>query len=117
MRISHGSNATNTGKLPLLAQVCKLIAQGLVPKLARRHGIDKQARSFSAWSHLVSLLHAQLTHAIGRNDVCDSLRQHARWFGSCSRGHPFGSQHPFSCQQNAWERFYAVTLLECFSSP
>ncbi|MFV0417088.1 MAG: DUF4372 domain-containing protein, partial [Chthoniobacterales bacterium] len=56
--------------------------QGLVPKLARRHGIDKQARSFSAWSHLVSLLHAQLTHAIGRIDVCDSLRQHARWFGS-----------------------------------
>jgi hypothetical protein len=33
------------------------------------------ARSFSAWSHVVSMLFAQLTHAIGLNDVCDALRQ------------------------------------------
>jgi DDE family transposase/uncharacterized protein DUF4372 len=32
------------------------------------------ARSFSAWSHVVSMLFAQLTHAIGLNDVCDALR-------------------------------------------
>ena len=31
-------------------------------------------RTFSPWSHVVSLLFAQLTHAIGLNDVCDSLR-------------------------------------------
>lgn len=68
--------------LPVLAQLCKLIAQGLVPKLACKHGIDKQARSFSAWSHVISLLYAQLTHAIGLNDVCDALQHHARWLGS-----------------------------------
>ena len=32
------------------------------------------ARSFSAWSHVVSMLFGQLTHAIGLNDICDALR-------------------------------------------
>jgi hypothetical protein len=68
--------------LPVLAQVCKLIPPHLVAKLARAHGIDKQARTFTAWSHVVSLLFAQLTHSIGLNDVCDALRNHARWLGS-----------------------------------
>jgi hypothetical protein len=35
------------------------------------------ARSFSAWSHVVSMLFAQLTHAIGLNDVCDALQLHS----------------------------------------
>ena len=65
-------------KVAVLAQVCKLIPVGLVPKLARKYGIDKQARSFSPWSHVVSLLYAQLTHAFGLNDVCDALRIHGR---------------------------------------
>jgi hypothetical protein len=39
--------------------------------IAKKHGIDKQARTFSAWSHVVSLLFAQLTHATGLKDVCD----------------------------------------------
>jgi hypothetical protein len=45
-----------------------------VPKLARRHGVDEQARTFSPWSHVVALLYAQLTHALSLNDVCDGLR-------------------------------------------
>lgn len=69
-------------KLPVLAQVCKLIPAHLVAKLARRHGADKQARTFTPWSHVVSLLFAQLTHTIGLNDTCDALRNHARWLGS-----------------------------------
>ena len=48
-------------KLPVLTQLCKLIPPHLVPKLARKHGIHKQARTFTAWSHVVSLLFAQLT--------------------------------------------------------
>src|SRR3984893_10958131 len=35
------------------------------------------ARTFSPWSHVVSMLFAQLTHAIGLNDVCDALRLHS----------------------------------------
>jgi hypothetical protein len=61
----------------VLAQLCKLIPGHLVSSLAREYKIDRQARSFSAWSHVVSLLYAQLTHAIGLNDVCDGLRHHS----------------------------------------
>ena len=69
-------------KLPVLAQVCKLIPTHLTAQLATKYGIDKQARTFSAWSHVVTLLFAQLTHATGLNDVCDALRNHSRWLGS-----------------------------------
>lgn len=60
-----------------LHQLCKLIPSHLTQKLARDYGVDKKARIFTPWSHVVSLLFAQLTHAIGLNDVCDSLRHHA----------------------------------------
>jgi hypothetical protein len=72
-------------KLPVLTQLCKLIPAHLVSKLARKHGVDKKARTFTPWSHVVTLLFAQLTHAIGLNDVCDALRNHSRWLG-CLRG-------------------------------
>lgn len=39
--------------------------------------MDAKARSFSPWSHVVALLYAQFTHAVGLNDVCDSLRLHS----------------------------------------
>ena len=48
-----------------LQQVCNLIPPYLVSKLARKHGVDKKARTFTPWSHVVSLLYAQLVHAIG----------------------------------------------------
>lgn len=60
----------------VLRQICNMIPSYLVPKLARESGVEKKARTFSPWSHLLSLLYAQLTHAIGLNDVCDGLRLH-----------------------------------------
>ena len=48
-----------------------------MPKLARETGVDKACRTFSAWSHVVAMLYAQLTHSIGLNDVCDALRLHS----------------------------------------
>jgi hypothetical protein len=60
----------------VLRQICNLIPSYLVPKLARETGVNKKARTFSPWSHLVSLIYAQLTHAIGLNDICDGLRLH-----------------------------------------
>lgn len=63
-------------KFTVLRQVCNLIPEHLVPKLARETGCDKKARDFSPWSHVVALLHSQVSHSIGLNDVCDSLRLH-----------------------------------------
>ena len=60
-------------KFEVLRQICNLIPTFLVPKLAKETGVDKKARSFSPWSHVVAMLYAQLTHAIGLNDVSDAL--------------------------------------------
>jgi hypothetical protein len=63
-------------KLSILRQVCDLIPSHLVGKLSRKHGVDKKSRGFSAWSHVVSMLFAQISGAISLNDVCDNLRNH-----------------------------------------
>jgi len=65
------------GKFSLLRQLCNLIPNHLVPHLAREHAVEARSRTFVPWSHVVSLLYAQLTHALGLNDVCDALRLHS----------------------------------------
>jgi hypothetical protein len=65
------------GKLTVLRQLCNYIPIRLVPELSRQTGVEKKARTYLAWSHLVALLFAQLTHALGLNDVCDALRLHS----------------------------------------
>ncbi len=49
-------------KLNLLRQICNFIPVFLVPKLSRETGVEEKVRTFSAWSHVVALLYAQLTH-------------------------------------------------------
>ena len=61
----------------VLNQLCKLIPPHLITKLVAKHGDEKKARTFSAWSQVVSLLFAHLTHSLSLNDVCDCLRHHA----------------------------------------
>lgn len=39
----------------MLLQICNLIPANLVPKLAQETKVDKKARTFSPWSHLVIL--------------------------------------------------------------
>jgi len=63
--------------MSILRQLGNLIPPHLVPKLAREHGVNQRARTYSPWSHVVTMLYAQLTHAIGLNDVCDSLQMHS----------------------------------------
>jgi hypothetical protein len=63
-------------KYTILAQVCKLIPRNLVSTLAKKHGVDKKARSFSPWSHVVSLVFAQVAHSLSLNDVADTLSAH-----------------------------------------
>jgi len=49
----------------------------LVKKIAKETGAESKARTFSSWSHVVSMLYAQITRSIGLNDVCDSLQIHS----------------------------------------
>jgi hypothetical protein len=67
------TTSPSRSQFAVFRQISNLIPTHLVPKLARETGVDKKARTFSPWSHLVSLIYAQLTHAIGLNDVCDAL--------------------------------------------
>ena len=66
-----------------------------MPQLARDTGVDAQARTFRPWSHVVSLLYAQLTHSLGLNDVCDALRLHSGPL-SAIRGATPASKNAFS---------------------
>ena len=63
-------------KVTVLKQICKLIPGHLVEKLAKRHGVNKQSRTYSPWAHIVSLFYTQLSHALSLNDVCDALNNH-----------------------------------------
>jgi hypothetical protein len=60
--------------LIVLKQLLNLIPRHLVGRHARETGVDAKARSFSVTSHLAAMLFAQLSHAMGLNDVCDWLR-------------------------------------------
>lgn len=67
----------SASKFSVLRQLCNFIPGHLVAGLARETGVEKACRTFSAWSHVVAMLYAQLTHSIGLNDVCDALRLHS----------------------------------------
>jgi len=64
-------------KFTLLKQVVEIIPSYLVPKLANKHDVDKKCRTFSPWSHVVSMIFSHLSHALSLNDVCDTLRHHS----------------------------------------
>ena len=61
-------------KLTVLNQLCKYIPPYLVPHLAKETGVDEKARTYTPWSHVVTLGYAQLTHSLSLNDVCDALQ-------------------------------------------
>ena len=60
----------------VLGQLFKLIPRNLIPKLADKHGVSKKCRQFSSTSHVLALMHAQLSHSASLNDTCDCLRNH-----------------------------------------
>jgi hypothetical protein len=61
----------------ILRQICNLIPAHQVSRIARETGVEEKSRTFLPWSHVVTLLDAQLTHSIGLNDVCDCLQLHS----------------------------------------
>jgi hypothetical protein len=58
----------------VLKQILNLIPRGMINRHALETGVEAKARSFSVLSHLSATLFAQLSHALGLNDVCDWLR-------------------------------------------
>lgn len=64
-------------KYTVLNQICNLIPSYLVSQLAGKHGIDKQSRTFSPWSHVVAMIFTQLAHSLSLNDIVDTCRNHS----------------------------------------
>jgi hypothetical protein len=64
-------------KFTILKQVMEHLPAYLVSKLSREHGVEERSRTFTPWSHVVTLVYTQLSHALSLNDVCDSLRHHS----------------------------------------
>jgi len=60
--------------MAVLGQIVKHIPKKLIEKLKNKHKI--QTRSFSATSHVIAMIFAQLSHALSLNDICDCLRFH-----------------------------------------
>ena len=50
--------------------------------------MEGKSRSFTPWSHVVTLLFAQLSHAPSLNDVCDTLRNHSGVLTTLRRASP-----------------------------
>ena len=48
----------------MLRQICNLIPPWLVSQVARRAGAESRVRTFTPWSHVVTMLYAQLAHAV-----------------------------------------------------
>ena len=63
--------------LTVLGQLFKLIPRNLIPKLANEYGVSKKSRRFTPTSHVLALMHGQLSHSISLNDSCDCLRNHS----------------------------------------
>src|SRR3974390_1737304 len=82
-------------KFNVLRQICNLIPQPTVAKIARSTGAEDKSRTITPWSHVVSQCYAQLTHSIGLNDVCDSLQLHSGPLASV-RGATAPSRNGFS---------------------
>lgn len=64
-------------KYTILKQICQLIPGNLTSVLAKKYNVDKKARTFSPWSHVVSMVFCQLAHSLSLNDVSDTLSAHA----------------------------------------
>jgi len=75
-------------KVTVLKQISKLIPRNLVPKLAKKHGVDKQSRTFTPWSHILTLMYAQLSHAMSLNDICDAIANHEGAFRDIREASP-----------------------------
>jgi hypothetical protein len=106
-------------KFTLLKQVIESIPAYAVPKLARKHGVLEKSRTFSPWSHVVSMIFAHLSHALSLNDVCDTLRHHAGALSTLRRATPpsrNGLSHANKVRSSEMARDLFYETLSHFSS-
>jgi hypothetical protein len=75
--MKNKKNNPTRSQFTILRQICNLIPGQAVREAAARSGAQDKARSFTPWSHVVSMLFGQLAHSFGLNDLCDCLQLHS----------------------------------------
>jgi hypothetical protein len=100
------------GQRSVLEQVCKHIPQNITTTLAKQFGVDKRVRSFSAWSHVVSLLFAQFVHALSLSEVCDALIHHRGRLGRIRGAEPLSKSGLAHANANRAPRMAEALFLE-----
>jgi len=68
-----------------LHQICNLIPSKLLLAAFMKSGTRDNSRSFTPWSHVLSMVFAQIMGSTSLNDICDSARLHATAFTRCRR--------------------------------
>lgn len=74
-------------KLTVLHQISKQIPAELVRKAERASGVDKIARTFSGWSHVLTMLFAHQVQTLSLWDLTTSIQHHASRFSSIRNAH------------------------------
>ena len=78
---SKNHNLPAASRLAVAAQVFNLVPAHLVPNLARETGVDEKARTYSPWSHVVTLGYSQIAS-------CMDWAKHRRRKASAKRSRP-----------------------------
>ncbi len=91
---------TARSKFTILKQICELVPAHLVTHLARKYGVEDKCRTSDPWSHVVSLLNAQLAHSLSLNDVCDTLQNHSGGADNHKEGYTSEPERTVPCEQD-----------------
>lgn len=57
----------------IFRQICQIIPGYFLQQITRQLKTEKEARTFTSWSHLAAMMYAQLAHSQSLNDLCDAL--------------------------------------------
>ena len=96
--------------MSVLAQITSWILDRIIENLARKHRI--QTRSFSATSHVISMVYAHLAHALSLNDICETLSNHAGTLKAAPQLYSSKPQWPLARQQDPQRGHGRGTVLE-----
>lgn len=104
---------------PLLREIVNLIPAQIVHEAAAKANV--KSRSFTPWSHLLALIHQQLSKTESLNGVCDAARIHeSQWSqlrdAQCPRRNTFSNanrrRNPLMAEKVFWDTFEHLKSVE-----
>lgn len=60
-------------KITLFAQIIQKIPRDLIKSLIKKHDVDKHAKGFNSWSHLVSMVFCQFADCVSLREISNGL--------------------------------------------